>query len=250
MTVAWFAAGAATLPRRMVAPAHRAAWPPWTENRRAGLAAAAAAAALGALALFGRGAGRPDLLAAGKAAVVVAWFALLMAGIRLPPRPRARRERGRAVLRASLLRRLSTPLLLAPVLGLVAWRIQADQPGAVGLALAGLLGAAVALLVLSALRHRREFVLRVDGLEAHAGRGAAFLPWAGIRAVRVEAWRRHAGLVLLGGEGSPSFGVSAWLDGSAELAAALLAHAPAEALAGAGVREALEALAGELEKRR
>lgn len=233
----------------MVPPRSRAAWPPWKDRRRIALAAIAAVAAPGAIALWIAGGDRPDLAAGARAAGLLAWFAFLMAAIRLPPRPRAPREGGTAVLRASLARRLAMPLVLGPALALVAWRVRAEQPGAAGAAVVALTVAVVAALLLAALRGRREFVLRPEGLELR-GRDGGLLRWERIRAVRVEAYRRHAGLVLLGDEESPSAGVSAWLDGTPELAGELLAHAPASALSPPEVRAALEVLASELRQGR
>jgi hypothetical protein len=46
-------------------------------------------------------------------------------------------------------------------------------------------------------------------------------------------------------DGSPSVGVSVWLDGTPELAAELLARVPEAALADPEARRALEALAAE-----
>ncbi|ACL66916.1 conserved hypothetical protein [Anaeromyxobacter dehalogenans 2CP-1] len=226
----------------------RAAWPPWKENRRLALSVAAVALVVGAAVLWGRGDGRADVALAAQAAALFGWFALLMVAVRRPPRARApRHASGAALLRAGIARRLAFPLLLAPALGAVAVRAVREQPGAAGLGLAGLVALGVVFLVASALRSGRAFRLGEDGLELRLrGRPAALLRWTRIREVRVETWRAHAGLVLLGEEGSPSLGVSAWLDGSAELAAALLQRAPARALDGPGTREALQALAGEL----
>ncbi|ABC83203.1 hypothetical protein [Anaeromyxobacter dehalogenans] len=232
----------------MLARRRRAAWPPWKENRRVALSVAAVALAIGAVVLWGRGTGRPDVALAAQAAALLGWFALLMVAVRRPPRARAPRDAsGAAILRAGLARRLAFPLLLAPALGAVAVRAVREQPGAAGFGLAGLAALVVLFLALGALRPARAFRLGEDGLELRLrGRPAALLPWSRLREVRVETWRAQAGLVLLGEEGSPSLGVSAWLDGSAELAAALLLRAPARALAGPGTREALEALAGGL----
>lgn len=235
----------------MVAPRRRAPWPPWRDNRRVALAVIGVAAALGAAVLWSRGVERPDLASAARAAALVAWFALLMAAIRLPPRPRAPRVGGTALLRASLPRRLSTPLVIGPALVLVAWRVHADGAGpAAKLLAAALSAAAVAWLLVSALRGHPELLLRPDGVEIHARGGGGLLRWDQIRAVRVETYRRHAGLVLLGAEGSPSAGVSAWLDGVPELASELLARAPATAIDDPDVRAALEALARDLERGR
>jgi hypothetical protein len=231
----------------MIPAPRRAPWPPWKENRRVALAVIGAAAALGAAVLWSRGGHRPDLAAAGRAAALLAWFALLMAIVRLPPRPRAPRQDGTAVLRASLPRRLAMPLVIGPALALVAWRVHADQPWPAGAILAALAVAVIAGLLVAALRGPREFLLRPDGLELRSRPGGGLLRWDRIRAVRVETYRRHAGLVLLGAEESPSVGVSAWLDGAPELAAELLAHAPASALADPAVHAALEALARELQ---
>lgn len=226
----------------------RAVWPPWKENRRLALVGVAAALALLAAVLWGRAGGRPDLAFAARAFGLLAWFALLMAMVRRAPRARAPRDAsGAAILRAALPRRLALPLLLAPALGAVGARALEVQPGAGGIALAALAAAVVLGLAASALRQQRSFRLGEEGLELRLhGRPAALLRWDRIRAVRVETWRSHSGLVLLGEEGSPSLGVSAWLDGSAELAAAVLQRAPAGALDGPGTRGALQALAGAL----
>ncbi len=232
----------------MDAPRRRAPWPPWRDNRRIALTVIGVAAAVGAAVLFRRGGERPDLAAAARAAALLAWFALLMAAVRLPPRPRAPRVGGTAVLRASLVRRLATTLVIGPALALVAWRVHADGAGPAARLLAALTVAVIALLLVSALRGHPGFRLRPEGLEVRGRRGGGLLVWDRIRAVRVETYRRHAGLVLLGAEGSPSAGVSAWLDGVPELAAELLARAPAAALSEPGVRTALEALARELER--
>lgn len=234
----------------MTDPQRSAPWPPWRDRRRAVLAALGVLAAVGAAVLWSRGAGRADLAAGARAAALLAWFALLMAAIRLPPRPRAPRVGGAGVLRASLPRRLSTPLVIGPALALVAWRVHAEGMGPAAKLVAALSAVAVAGLLLSALRGQPELLLRPEGLEVRTRRGGGLLGWDRIRAVRVETFRRHAGLVVLGAEGSPSAGVSAWLDGVPELASELLARAPAAALSGPGVRAALEALARELEPRR
>ena len=207
------------------------------------LAVLAAASALGSAALWSRGAGRPDLVGLARAAAVLAWFALVMLLVRLPPRARAPREGGARVLRASLARRLSLPLAIGPALGLVAWRVLADEPGTAGRWAAAFTALIVAGLTFAALRGTRAVRLLPEGLEPR-GRGAV-LRWERIRAVRIQTYRRHAGLVLLGVEGSPSVGVSVWLDGTPELAAELLARAPAEALSDPEARSALEALAAE-----
>lgn len=228
----------------LASPRRRAPWPPWRERRRPALAIVAVAAALAAVALWTRGGGRPDLAGAARAAALLAWLSLVMLAIRLPPRARAPREDGVPVLRASLARRLSVPLVIGPALGLVAWRALAEQPGAGGRWAAGLSAAVVAAFLVGALRGQRAVRILPAGLEPR-GRGGAVLRWERIRAVRIQTWRRHAGLVLLGEEGSPSVGVSVWLDGSPELAAELLARAPAGALSDPEVRAALEALARE-----
>lgn len=207
------------------------------------LAVLAAASALASAALWARGGGR-ELVGLARAAALLAWFALVMLLVRLPPRARAPREGGVRVLRASLARRLSVPLVIGPALGLVAWRALAEQPGAGGRWAAGLSAAVVAAFLVGALRGQRVVRILPAGLEPR-GRGGAVLRWERIRAVRIQTWRRHAGLVLLGEEGSPSVGVSVWLDGTPELAAELLARAPPEALADPEVRGALEALAAD-----
>lgn len=231
----------------VAAPRRRAPWPPWTERRRSALAIIAVAAALATAALWARGGGRPDLAGAARASGLLAWFALLMLVIRLPPRARAPREGGVPVLRASLARRLSLPLAIGPALGLVAWRVLEEEPGATGAWAAGLTGLVIAGLVVAALRGSRALRILPDGLEPR-GRAGAVLRWEQIRAVHVQTYRRHAGLVVLGAAGSPSAGVSVWLDGTPELASELLARAPAGALSDPEVRAALETLAGELRR--
>lgn len=228
----------------MVAARRPAPWPPWRERRRAVLAVLAGASALGAAALWTRGAGRPELVGLARAAALLAWFALVMLLVRLPPRARAPRAGGARVLRASLARRLSLPLAIGPALGLVAFRVLAEDPGRAGRWAAAVTALVVAGLTVMALRGTRAVRLLPEGLEP-GGRGGAVLRWERIRAVRIQTYRRHAGLVLLGMEGSPSVGVSVWLDGTPELAAELLARAPAQALADPEARAALEALAAE-----
>jgi hypothetical protein len=228
----------------MVAARRSAPWPPWRERRRAVLAVLAAASALASAALWVRAEARPELGGLARAAALLAWFALVMLLVRLPPRARAPREGGAAVLRASLARRLALPLAIGPALGLVALRMLADERGAAGRWAAAFTALVVAGLTLAALRGTRALRLLPEGIEPR-GRDGAVLRWERIRAVRIETYRRHAGLVLLGMDGSPSVGVSVWLDGTPELAAELLARAPAEALADPEARSALEALAAE-----
>src|SRR5512146_2330574 len=183
-------AAAATLAGRMVAARRTAPWPPWRERRRVVLAVLAAASALGSAALWSRGAGRPDLVALARAAALLAWFALVMLLVRLPPRARAPREGGARVLRASLARRLSLPLAIGPALGLVAWRVLADEPGPAGRWAAAFTALIVAGLTVAALRGPRALRLLPEGLEPR-GRGGAVLRWEGIRAVRIQTYRRH-----------------------------------------------------------
>ncbi len=233
----------------MVAPPRRRApWPPWNDRRRPALAILAVAAALAAAALRARGGGRPDLAGAARAAGLLAWFALLMLVIRLPPRARAPREGGVPVLRASLARRLSLPLAIGPALALVAWRVVEDEPGATGAWVAGLTALIIAALLAAALRGPRALRIVPEGLEPR-GSGAV-LRWDQIRAVQIRTYRRHAGLVVLGAPGGPSAGVSVWLDGTPELASELLIRAPADALSDPEVRAAIETLAGELRRGR
>lgn len=183
---------------------------------------------------------RADLAALGRLAVVGAWFGGLMLLLRRPPRPRAPRVGGVPVLRASAVRRLALPLVLLPLVVLVVQR--AFQEGTRGGVIALGAFAGMAGLAWLATRADRRFHLTDRGVELHVRGARLLLPYDRIREVQVATYRRHAGLVLVGEEGHPGLGISAWLDGIAELARALLERAPARALDGPGVREALEEL--------
>jgi hypothetical protein len=215
-------------------------WPPWKQSRRAALGAAAVALALGAGALVaaaGEGSDRADLA---RLVALAAWFAAMMWALRRRPRTAAPREQGVPVLRASAPRRFALPLLLLPLAALAVTR--AAHEGGNAAAAGGLGALVVAGLAWMATRADRRFALLAEGLELRVRGGRALLRFEEIREVRVEVYRRHAGVVLIGGPGAPSLGLSAWLDGVPELARALLGAAPPSAL-DAEARARLEALA-------
>jgi hypothetical protein len=222
-------------------PAPRA-WPPWKENHRLALILALAAAFVASVLCAPRGRAAPAAAMVG--AWLLGWLAALLFLARLPPRPDARREPGALLLGVSPVRRLALPLLLAPAAFAVGARAVTSRGSAGPLLLLAALVAGMGALALLALREDRRFRITSDGLELRLrGGGQARIPWEQVRSVRVQPGRSQARIVVFGGEGTPSARVSAWLDGSADLAAALLARAPAAALEAPGVREALEALA-------
>ncbi|WP_248359382.1 PH domain-containing protein [Anaeromyxobacter oryzae] len=225
------------------ARARRRRFPPWSENRRVAAVFAIALAAAVALPLSGllHPDGRPDPGAALRLGGLAAWAAAVMIVARWPPRARARREDLVPVLRRSAVRRFSGVAFAGPLAALVALRDDgALGPAAKAFAVAVLVG----LAALDLVARPRAFRLLPEGIEVlRAGSAAGLLRWDAIRAVHVEEGRRYAGVVLHGDRGAVA--VSAWLDGSAELAAVLLARAPPRALAGPGVRDGLEALAAD-----
>ncbi|MGC3996619.1 MAG: hypothetical protein QM767_03440 [Anaeromyxobacter sp.] len=230
-------------------PARTAPWPPWARNRRALLAALAGAGFLvaGAAGWASDGGARADLVLAAEAAALLAWTAGVMAAVRRPPRPHAPRLDGAPLLQAAGVRRHGAALVLLPLLTAAAAGLftHRDEPGS--LLLLGVL--AFGALAWLATRPARAFRLLQEGLELRArGRPFALVRFERLREVRVETFKAHAGLVLLGQEGEPSAGVSVWLDGSPELAAALLERAPGAALEGEGVRHRLAVLAAELRR--
>jgi hypothetical protein len=215
-------------------------WPPWKQSRRAALTAAAVAVALGAgalVAVAGRGSDRAELA---RVVALAAWFAAMTWALRRRPRATAPREQGVPVLRASAPRRFALPLLVLPLALLAVTR--AAQEGGNATAAGGLGVLVVAGLAWIATRGDRRFALLPGGLELRMRGGRALLRFDELREVRVQVYRRHAGLVLIGGPGAPSLGLSAWLDGVPELARALLGAAPPAAL-GPEARARLEALA-------
>jgi hypothetical protein len=219
-------------------------FPPWAENRRVAVVFAVALAASVALPLSGllQPDGRADPGAALRLGGLAAWAAVVMIVTRWPPPALAARQGGVPVVRRSPVRRLSGLAFAGPIAVAVVLRdggLAAPVKALAALLLGG-------LAVLDLLGRPQTYALLRDGVEARLpGAPPRLLRWDAIRAVRVEAGRRYAGIVLSGG--GIALGVSAWLDGSAELAAEVLARAPARALATPGVRDGLEALAAPLD---